>query len=130
MTEQRTEEQKVARSPITVVLGGESHEIEPLVIRESRKWRAKVVEALSVIPGYAKATTDDTELFKTALNAMLVQMPDTVLDLFFDYAVDLDRDQIESIANDSEIAKAFEQVVGLAFPLAQSLVGTMVKLSP
>ena len=126
---ERTEEQKVTSSPITVILGGESYEIKPLVIRESRRWRTQVVEALSVIPGYARATTDDTELFTNALNAMLVQMPDKVLDLFFDYAPDLDRDHIESVANDSEVAEAFEQVVSIAFPLAQSLVGTMVKLS-
>ncbi len=126
---ERTEEQKLIHAPITVVLGGKDFEITPLVIRDSRAWRAKVVEALSVLPSYAKTTTDNPELFATALEAMLVKMPDTVLDLFFDYAKGLDRKQIEETATDAEMAKAFQQVVDLAFPLAQSLVGTMVKLS-
>lgn len=125
----RTEEQKVAQAPIEVILGGKKYNIAPLVIRDSRAWRAKVVEPISSLPAYEGVTTENTELFGKAINAMLVQMPDKVIDLFFDYARDLNREEIEAIATDSEIAKAFEQVVDVAFPLANSLVGTMVKLS-
>jgi hypothetical protein len=128
-TTERTEEQKVTSASISVILGGVSYSINPLVIKDSREWRGKVVEALGGLPAFANATTEDTELFTSALNAMLFQMPNTVLDLFFDYAKGLDRDKIEASATDKELAIAFEQVVALAFPLAQSLVGTMSRLS-
>lgn len=126
---ERTEEQKVTRAPVIVVLGGREFEIVPLVIRDSRKWRIKAVEALASLPKYAKVTTDDVDQFGEALNSMLVQTPDTVVDLFFNYAKELNREEIEAIATDEEIAEAFRQVVKMAFPLAQSLVGAMVKVS-
>jgi len=130
MVEQkRIEEDKVVQAPIAVILGGKKYEIAPLVIKYSRKWRAEVVNALASLPSYAKVSTENPELFKEALNAMLVSMQDNVIELFFSYARDLPRDEIESIATEIEIAKAFEQVVEIAFPLANSLVRTMGRLS-
>jgi len=78
---------------------------------------------------YANVTSDKPDEFGDALNAMLVAMPDKVIDLFFQYAKDLNRDEIEAVATDTEMSKAFEQVVQLAFPLAKSLVGAMANLS-
>ena len=63
------------------------------------------------------------------MSALLVEMPDVVVDLFFEYAKDLNREEIELVAVDSEIAKGFEQVVEVAFPLARSMVKTMERLS-
>jgi len=60
---------------------------------------------------------------------MLVEMPDKVIDLFFAYAKDLNREEIEAVATDSEMARAFEKVVEMAFPLARSLVGAMGTVS-
>lgn len=125
----RTEEQKIAHAPIKVVLGGKEYEIKPLVIRDSRIWRAKVSELLASLPQYAKITTDTPDEFGKALSALLVAMPDRVVDLFFDYAKDLNREEIEAVSTDQEIADAFDKVVSLAFPLAKSLVGAMAKLS-
>ncbi len=126
---ERTEEEKVARAPITVTLGGEPHRIEPLVIKDSREWRKAVVAALGELQGHTQTSSDDPGAFQSSLDALLVGMPDKVLDLFFEYAKDLDRSTIEATATDKEVAEAFEKVVALAFPLAQSLVGTMGKLS-
>jgi len=100
-----------------------------LVIAESRKWRAKFVEFLGQYPKLAKITTDSPE-FSDALNNLLVVMPEQVIDLFFDYAKGLDRQQIEQQATDAELTKAFEQVVKLAFPLVTSLAGAIAKMSP
>jgi len=125
----RAEGDKVVHAPIVVILGGQEYKINILVIKDSRPWRAKVVKALSKLPEYTKVTTDDSELFGKAIDAMLVGMPDTVLDLFFEYAKSLDREEIEDVASDAEVAKAFEQVVEVAFPLANSLVGTMTSFS-
>lgn len=125
----RTEEQKLAQAPIEVILGGKKYGIKPLVIRDSRKWRSDVAEALGVLPKFAKLTVDDPESLKDGLNAMLAENPDTVIDLFFMYAKDLDKDEIEGIATESEIAVAFGQIVEVAFPLATSLVEMMTNIS-
>lgn len=126
----RSEEQKVTQAPVVVILGGKEYKITPLVIRDSRVWRSEVSKALGMLPQYAKVTTEDPpEMFGKAIDAMLVVMPDLTVDLFFSYAKELDRDEIEGIATDSEIAKAFEQLVEIAFPLAQSLTGTMTIIS-
>jgi len=129
MAKVRTEEQKILSAPIVVEFGGKTYEIAPLVIRDSRKWRAHMTKALASLPVYAEVTSDKPDKFKDALYAMLVTMPDTVIDLFFEYAKDLNREEVEAVATDSEMAKAFDQVVELAFPLARTLVGAMGNLS-
>ena len=129
MVTKRTEDEIITQAAISAVLGGKKYEIKPLVIRDSRIWRGKVVAVLSYLPQYAATTTDNPELFGEAINQMLAVMPDKVIDLFFAYAKDLNRDEIEAVATDSEIAAAFGQVVDIGFPLAKSLVGTMTRIS-
>lgn len=125
----RTEDDKLCQAPIIVILGGKKYNVKQLVIRDSRLWRSDVVKAISTLPKYASVTTDNIEQFGDAINQMLMVMPNTVIDLFFGYAKDLDRDEIEAVATDNEVATAFGQVVDVSFPLAKSLVGTMTKLS-
>jgi len=125
----RTEEQKIAQSPIVVILGGKQYEVKPLVIRDSRTWRAKLAKLIGTLPKYASVTTDTPDQFEGAIDAMLVAMPNQVLDLVFAYAKDLNREEIEAEATDAEIGKAFEQIVEVAFPLARSMVGAMTKLA-
>ena len=120
---ERTEEDKLTQAPLTVILGGEAYEIKPLVIRDARPWRAKVSELIGSLSGNLNATSDEPEQFQAGLNALIVQMPDAVIDLFFEYAKDLERQKIEAVATEAEIAKAFSQIMEVAFPLAQSLVG-------
>ncbi|MBA7640132.1 hypothetical protein ES703_47797 [subsurface metagenome] len=127
---ERTEEEKIVQSGIKVILGGEEYLIKPLVIRDSREWRAKVVKLLAPLPGYTEANSDNPDKFSEALNAIMVTMPDQIVELFFDYAKDLNRDDIESKASDAEVAKAFEQVVEIAFPLSQSMVVAMEIVTP
>ncbi len=125
----RTEEEKLIQAPIIVTFGGKPYEVKPLVIKESRAWRQAVVKVLAALPRYAAVTTDKAPDFEAALNAMLVDMPDTVVNLFFQYAKGLNREEVEAIATDAEMAKGFEQVVEVAFPLARSLVRTMTSLA-
>ena len=126
---ERTEEQKLAQVPVTVVFGGKEYLIRPLVIKESREWRQKVIKVLTELPQFTKVTSDDPKKFNSALESLLITMPDTVVDLFFSYAKDLNREEIESIATDSEMAIAWDKVVELAFPLLQGLVRTMSKMA-
>lgn len=125
----RTEDEKVVQGSICVILGGEKYYIAPLVIRDSREWRKKVVDLISELPKYAEITTDTPDEFGDALKAMLVATPEKVAALFFEYAKDLKKDEIEAKATDMELAKAFEQVIEIAFPLAQSMTKTMQHLA-
>jgi len=127
----RTEDEIVTSADITVILGGKKYGIKPLVIKESRVWRKKLIELIAPLPGLVNTTvdTDNPEGFSSALTQIMVTMPDEVVDLFFEYARDLDRDETESIATDKEIADAFNEVIQIAFPLAQSPMGVMKHIS-
>ena len=126
---ERTEEQKVFSDPIRVKLGGRDYEIRPLVVRQSREWRKKLASAMADLPQYMGVDASNPDKFSEALNAMMVALPDQVVDLFFEYAPDLPRDEIEEAATDDEIAKAFGEVIKLAFPLAGSLTQAIQSLS-
>ena len=125
----RTEEDILTQAGIKVILGGVEYDIAPLVIRDSREWRKKVVDLISELPKYAEVTTDTPDEFGDALKAMLVATPEKVAALFFEYAKDLKKEEIEAVATDMELAKAFEQVIEIAFPLAQSMTKTMEHLA-
>ncbi len=126
----RTEEQKVTQAPITVILGGKEYGIKPLVIRDSREWRAKVIKLIAPLPQVVNTKTDTPEEFGQALTEMLVTMPDQVIDLFFEYAKDLNQKEIEGEATDAEMVEAFSKVIEVAFPLAESAPGVITHLSP
>ena len=116
----RSENDIVTKAPIVVSLGNKEYDIAPLVIKEARAWRVKVVEVLASLPSL-EDTADTPENFDAALKLLLVTMQDTVLDLFFEYAKELDREEIEGIATEDEVADAFSRVIEVAFPLARSL---------
>ena len=127
--EKRSEEEVVARAPIKVTFADKEYEIAPLVIRDSREWRKKVTDLIAPLPSLVKVTMDETEDFGKVLTQMMVTMPDQVLDLFFQYAKDLDRQEIEGIATDAEMAIAFNEVIKAVFPLAESPFLVMKRLS-
>ena len=129
--EKRTEEEIVSSAPLRVVFGGEEYEIKLLVIKESRVWRKKLINKLSILPTLVSLSMDDTnpDSFGKAFKGLMVDNPETVLELFFDYAKDLNRKEIEKKATDAEMAQAFAQVVASAFPLAKSLLTAMTVLS-
>ena len=127
---ERTEEQKVARVAIVVILGGKEFEIAPLVIRDARIWRAKVIKLIAPVPQLVSTTIDTPDDFSKHLTEMLVSIPDQVIDVFFEYAKDLDREEIEDIATDTEMAQAFLEVIKVAFPLAESAPMVIARLYP
>ena len=131
MVNERSEDDIITQSTIEVILGGEKHQIKPLVIKKSREWRKKVIVLLAPLPQLIKTVVDveNPEGFGTVLTQMMVTKPDQVLDLFFDFACDLNRDEIEDTATDKEMAAAFEEVVKVTFPLAESLPKVMGHLS-
>ncbi len=132
---ERTEEQKATQAPIEVILGGQKYSIAPLVIRDAREWRKEVMALIAPLPSLVEIKNknvtieENPEEFTDVLTKLMVTMPDHVIDLFFQYAKDLKRDEIESIATEAEVSKAFEQVVEVAFPLAESTTMVMNRLS-
>jgi len=126
----RTEEEKVFQAPIVVVFGSEEYNIKPLVIRDSREWRAKVIKLIAPIPQLVSTKIDTPDEFGQVLTEMLVTMPDQVIELFFDYAKDLNKEEIESVATDAEMTTAFGEVIKVAFPLAESAPKVITRLYP
>lgn len=122
---ERTEEQKIFQEPIKVILGGREYDIKPLVIKYSRPWRKSVVDLVATLPKYAQVNTNKPEEFEQAVKVLMVESQDTIIDLFFDYARELDREEIEGIATETELAVAFEAVMTLAFPLSATLPAMM-----
>ena len=125
----RSEDQVVSQAPILVYFGGAEYQIRPLVIKESREWRQKLAKMMGELSPVVNVTTDTPEKFQEAMNSLLVTMPDTVVDLVFAYGKELPRDEIEAVATDAEMAKAFESILEVAFPLARSVTGITGKLS-
>ncbi len=123
---ERTEEQKLCHDPITVILGGKSYDLPPLTIKESRVWRAKLVEVLRTLPQKLK----ETDSVDFNLGMIFLTTPDMATDLFFAYAKSLDREKIEAEAYEDELALAFEKVLEYARPLGltKSLTAAIPKL--
>ena len=127
---ERTEEQKAFQEPIKVILGGEEYDVKPLVIKYSRPWRKAVIELIATLPKYATVDTDKPDEFAEAVKVLMVESQDAIIDLFFDYAKDLPREQIEEVATESEVAIAFQGVMALAFPLSETLPAMMTPSKP
>ncbi len=118
---ERTEEEVVYQDPIVVILGGKKVNVKPLVARDSRPWRKKVIALISDLPKYTEADTSKPEEFREALQVLMVASPDQVLDLFFEYAKDLDQKEIEAIATEPEINAAFQVVMDYTYrPLQET----------
>ncbi len=126
---ERTEEQILATAPLKVWLGGGEHEVKLLVARDSRKWREEAVKLLASLPDYVNIDTDDGKKFGAAMKALMVGMPDTVVDLFFLYAKDLNRKDIEAVATDQELSQAFTQVSAAAFPFIEAVSAMAAKIA-
>lgn len=125
---ERTEEDKVVQAGIKVILGGVEYSIPPLVIRDSREWRRKVIALIAPLPELTPKSIDTTEDFENALTTLLVTMSDRVVDLFFEYAKELNQEEIEAVATDAELSQAFREVIEVAFPLAQNAPDMVTRL--
>ena len=111
---ERTEEDKIAQAGITVILGGKEYSIAPLVARYSREWRPKALPLIATLMQYTRLVPDgkskNMEELERAVVELFTTKTDEMLDCFFEYARELDRDEIESIATDGEIILAFMEV--------------------
>ena len=119
----RTEEEILTQTGgIKVVLGGKAYVLPPPVIRKAKLFRQHIAELSSELARLAQVSSDNPEDFEAGIKTIMFTMPDKVLDLFFEYASDLDREAIENTATEAELADAFGEVMKQAFPLSVGLV--------
>jgi len=126
-TAARTEEDILLQRPIEVTLAGKSYEIALLPIRAQAAWRRKIVPLYTEFLGLSEVDSDDPEAFRAGMMRVLAGGPDDLIDLFFEYAVDLDKDEILDTATEWEVAEALRQIVAVVIPapLLESLRGTL-----
>ena len=89
-----------------------------------------MIKLIAPIPQLVSTKIDTPDEFGQVLTEMLVTMPDQVIELFFDYAKDLNKEEIESVATDAEMTTAFGEVIKVAFPLAESAPKVITRLYP
>lgn len=114
---ERTEEDKITQTPAKVILGGKEYEIKPLSIKYSLPWAKKMAQMLIKFIPLAAVKSDDGDAFTGAINEIIVVSPEQLVEMFFEYARDLDRKQIEDSATSIEIINAFEAVLEFERPL-------------
>ena len=115
---ERSEEDKLTQKALKVTLGGKEFKIAPLVIKYSREWRKKSMPLIAFLINYSRKSEDDME---DAIQDLFGVKTDEIIDSFFEYARDLDREEIEGIATDGEIVLAFMEVFNkFVSPLSES----------
>ena len=117
----RTEEDKLLQIPLVVKLGGQDYEIKPLPIKYSVPWIKKIVSMLSEASVFSRVTTDTPDLWKDAFITLMSSNPAQIVDLFWEYARDLDKNKLEEVATSAEIMAAFEEVMTLERPLFKGM---------
>jgi len=125
----RSEEAIIAQDGFEVILGGKTFEIAPLVIRDAREWRKAYAEATGKLFGVVAETMKESGDFEPVYKRLLTEMPEATIELFFQYAKDLDREEIEGIASEQELGVAFLVLVDFALPLSKSLARAMGRTS-
>jgi hypothetical protein len=105
---------------VKVILGGKEYEIKPLAIKYSMPWCDDLVDLLKVVPRYT-TTSDSPEAFEKAIKALMSESLAKIIDLFFEYARELKRDELELVATSAEVVAAFEAVIELERPFLRAL---------
>lgn len=122
---ERTEDEKLTKASLTVTLGDKEYEVAPLVIKYSRDWRKNSLPLIQYLIAYSQKSEDD---MLGAVSELFGSKTDEIVESFFEYARDLDRDEIEGIATEGEIITAFMEVFNaFVSPLSKPAVKTPAK---
>ena len=117
---ERSEEDKLTQKALKVTLGGKEFEVAPLVIKYSRDWRKKSMPLITFLIQYSRKSEDDME---DSIQELFGEKTDEIIESFFEYAKDIDRDEVEEIATDGEIITAFMEVFSaFVSPLSEAAV--------
>lgn len=140
----RTEDDILSKAPIKVKLGDSEYEIKILTINAQRAWRTQLSEELAeIIANFNPEVSKNT--MALGLTGALIDFPEKLAELVFTYAtkyevsdvvcVDghfsfieqpvgetyLPKEKILTEATEEQIAKAFSEVMTVAFPFLSQL---------
>jgi hypothetical protein len=113
---------------VDIELGGQTYQINPLPIQQSRAWRKKfkapIQEIVAAFRVVGKVEINDGSQiadFLSIFSDTLLGSTDLLLDMLFEYSPELqaDRERIENVAFDEEALTGFVEVLKLAYPFGQ-----------
>jgi hypothetical protein len=113
----------------TITLGGQTYTVAELPLRQNAAWRQRLsalVASVTDLVGALQidlANTGDLVSVVNQVRDVLLEAPDQVAALLFDYAPELaaDRVRIENEVYESELLTAFVEVLKLAYPFGDLL---------
>ena len=111
----RTDEQILAKEPLTIVLGNEKYSVPVLTILKQREWRKFLQETIS--PLLSVYDAEDTKEGRVkSLSATLQKFPEKIAELVFAYCPELPQQKILEEATEEQLAVAYAQIMAIAFP--------------
>ena len=118
-------EEDILLQQFEVTLADKPYTIKMLPMGPQFEWRKKVVPLFTGGLSQGDINTDNPAEFQTGLASILIEAPEKLLDLFFEYARELDREEIENTATEEEVGVAFKKIVArvLPSPLMTALTG-------
>jgi len=117
----RTEMEKLIQQPVEIILGGGKYTISPLPIKHSIPWVKKLLKLYTAsISLNELEIKEPADVGKVILQA-LAESPEQLVELFWEYAKNLDRVKLEEIASSSEIMAAFQEVLEFEKPFLSGM---------
>lgn len=113
---------------ITVVLGGKEFQVTQQPMRDEAAWRKQLQEKIAPLLELARSFgaiefngPADVATFIERFAPLLLDAPDTMLQLLFDYSPELAirAEEIETTAYSDEVMEALKAVLALAYPFGQ-----------
>lgn len=113
----------------TVTLGGQTYTVVELPLRRNAAWRQRLTTLVASVTDLVGAlqldltNTGDLVSVVNQARDVLLEAPDQLAALLFDYAPELaaDRVRIENEVYESELLTAFVEVLKLAYPFGSLL---------
>lgn len=116
----RTEDEILARSPLSVKLGDKDYSIPLLAVMAQREWRKNLFAELAPILESFNFKVDGKSM-AAGLTASLLTFPEKLCDLVRAYAPDLPWEEILAEATEEQIGSAFSAIMVVAFPFVPQL---------
>lgn len=111
----RTAEEKLARKPVRVTLGGQTFEVPPLVIAKANRWRERAAQTTQALIS-ALGAADPAEVLRRAW----VDLPPQLVELVAMYmelaGAPVSREWIEQNATVEELVYAYAQLEATVLP--------------
>lgn len=114
--EARPDEEAVLGAPLKVQLGGEIYSIKPLPYAKSRAWRKAWFDWVRRSTEFDANRKSGGDEWLAANMDGAGKLGDDRVDLFFGYARQLNRKQIESVASYAELKAGFNKILAIERP--------------